>query len=486
VADIDDDAYGLPDALPPLRLPSDAGLARQARAIPLLRELAALAEWLGEDGKPVDDRENLTKDVREDALTAVGVPPERLAVLWKYALTVDWVAVGTADDAGGEGANRAFPGPAAEAWARGAGTAAEGEGPVDEDALDAWASAFTAVLSEAICAAAGDHGEPEGIDVHVPGAAIAMVLFLNRRDGLYREDARALVREVVTGELPPDRAGRAWDDWVSAHGDPAEVLLSQLAEVGAVTLPRTDDATIRFTPLALREMRLQLTNEGVDIPLFTASTGELTASQLIALAEGIAAEEFETEADAWLMAYGPGRSVALLLELATGSGPAERLTAVSVVTRAGAAAEQAWRDHIDVPALRPYAKVALASLALGVMPEAPAVPGGIALLPESVPPEMIPPELRPIPDDLAWLATDVLALVCADEDTDPYQIAAAFSQSVPPGDEANALDRLWRGPHPDAERVLNHLGRFHPDKKLAKEARRAAHKAAGRRSSGGA
>jgi hypothetical protein len=484
VADIDD-AYGLPDALPPLRLPSDAELARQARHIPLLRELAALAGWLGEDGKPVDEHEDLTKDARDDALSVLGTSSERLGVLWKYALTVDWATTGDPDDADGKTPGRAFPGATAEAWARGTGTAGGEDPHADQEALDAWASAFTAVLSEAICAAAGDHGEPEGIDVHVPGAAIAMVLFLNRRDGLYREDARALVREVVTGELSPDRAKQAWNAWVSAHGDPADVLLTQLAEVGAVTLPQTDDGTIRFSPLALREMRLQLTNEGVDIPLFTASTGELTESQLIALAEGIPAEEFETEADAWLMAHGPERSAALLLDLATRAGPAERLTAVSVVTRAGAAAEQAWRDSIDVPALRPYAKVALASLVLGVTPEAPAVPGGIALLPESVPPEMIPPELRPLPDDLAWLATDVLALACADEDTDPQSIAAAFAQSVPPGDEVNALERLWRSPHPDGERVLNHLGRFHPDKQVAKEARRAAHKAAGRRRSGG-
>ena len=475
VADFQD-AFGLPDELPPLRLPSDAELARQARAVPLARDLGALAEWLGEDGKPVDENENLGKDAQGEALTALDVSPERLRVLWKYALSVDWVEIRTTAGTDDEDEYHAFPGETAETWASGTG----GE-PDDADALDAWASAFAAVLSEAICAAAGEPDSPDDIDVHAPGAAMALVLFLSRREGVFREEARALVHDVMTGELPPDRARLAWENWVNAHGNPADTLLSQLAEVGAVTLPPTDDGTIRYTPLALREMRLQLTDEGVDIPLLPATAGELTANQLLALAEGIPTEEFEAEADAWLMAHGPGRSAVLLLDLAAASGPAQRLTAVSVVTRAGEAAEQAWQDNIDVPALRPYAKVALASLAVGAAPEAPTALGGLALLSESVSPDSLPPELRPLPDDLAWLATDVLALACDGEDTVPHEIAVAFARSVPAGEEASVLDMLWRGPHPDAERVLTHLGRFHPDKKIAKEARRAAYKAAGRR-----
>jgi hypothetical protein len=473
VADFQD-AFGLPEELPPLRLPSDAELARQARAVPLTRDLGALAEWLGEDGKPVDEGENLGKDAQGEALTALDVSPERFRVLWKYALSVDWVEIRTA--VGTDDVYRAFPGETAGTWASGSG----GD-PDDADALDAWASAFTAVLSEAICAAAGEPDGPDDIDVHAPGAALALVLFLSRREGVFREEARAIVHDVMTGELPPDHVQRAWENWVSAHGNPADTLLSQLAEVGAVTLPPTDDGTIRYTPLALREMRLQLIDEGVDIPLLPVTTGELTANQLVALAGGIPTEEFEAEADAWLTAQGAERSTVLLLDLAAQSGPAQRLTAVSVVTRAGEAAEQAWRDNIDVPALRPYAKVALASLSLGAAPKAPTTPGGLALLHESVSPDSLPPELRPLPDDLAWLATDVLALACEGEDTRPHEIAVAFAQAVPAGEEASVLDMLWRGSHPDAERVLTHLGRFHPDKKIAKEARRAAYKAAARR-----
>lgn len=430
MADIKD-GYGLPDSLPPLRLPSDADLARQARDVPLVRELAAVTGG-----------------------GTQGIGPDRLRVLRKYAETVGWTSP------------------------------ADGE-QADEEALQAWASAFAAVLSEAICASGSTTtecaDEPDGIDVHAPGAAAAMVLFLTRREGLFRADARELVRNVMTGEHPVPRTARAVEDWAAAHGEPADVLLSELERAGAVTLPATDDGTIRFTPLALREMRNQLADGGVDIPLLPADDRELTASQLLSLAEGLSVEEFEGQADAWLTARGREAAAAELLDLAADADPAGRLTAVSVVTRAGAAAEPAWRDRLDVPALRPYAKVALASLAMGLIPERPGYPGGLALLPDAVPGEGIPPELRPLPEDLAWMTTDVLSLACADEETDPNEITAAFAQAVPSGQEAEALDRIWRGPHPDAERVLLHVGRFHPDKTIAKQARRAAHKAATRR-----
>ncbi|MBO0820428.1 MAG: hypothetical protein J2P26_06210 [Nocardiopsaceae bacterium] len=486
MADIKD-GYGLPDTLPPLRLPSDADLARQAREIRLVRELAALAEWLGQDGIPVDDHETPPKDAWAEALTALGVSPARLRVLWTYALTVGWITVDPPDhrdeggDEGGKADGRAIAGEVAGAWASGD----------DEDILDAWASAFAAVLSEAVSAAAGpdeDSGmregaDPEegGIDIHAPGAALALVLFLSRRAGLFREEARGLVRDVMTGELPPDRAEQAWNDWVSAHGDPADILLGQLAEVGAVTLPPTDDGTIRATPLTLREMRNQLASEGVTIPLLPADAAELTAAQLLSMADGMPPEEFEAEADAWLSAHGPRSSAELLLGLAAESDPASRLTAVSVVARLGQAAEPAWEDNIGVPSLRPYAKVALACMALGITPPSPAAPSGLAPLPESVPPDALPPELRPLPEDMAWMAVDVLSLACADEDTDPRDIAAAFAQAVSAGQEAEVFDTLWRGPHPDTERVLSHLGRFHPDKTIAKQARRAAHQAASHR-----
>ena len=146
--------------------------------------------------------------------------------------------------------------------------------------------------------------------------------------------------------------------------------------------------------------------------------------------------------------------------MAAAADPASRLLAVAVATDLGAAAETAWRDHLGMLELRPYAKVALVQI------------GGLA---EG---DALPPELEPDPDDLAWMATDLLAIVCDDEDTDADEISEAFAEALPPdGDPAAFLDLISRGPHPDALIVLEHIGEYHPDKAIAKEARKVAYKA---------
>ena len=140
------------------------------------------------------------------------------------------------------------------------------------------------------------------------------------------------------------------------------------------------------------------------------------------------------------------------------------MLAVATVTRVGAAAEPAWRDSLDVPEVRGYAKVALATLAGAGEALGEDLPSGLELLPE----------------DLAWVATDMLALACDDEFPDPDELAVSFRDAVPPGQEAALFDAIWRGTHPDAVDVLNHIGRYHPDKQVAKAARTAAHRAASR------
>ena len=58
--------------------------------------------------------------------------------------------------------------------------------------------------------------------------------------------------------------------------------------------------------------------------------------------------------------------------------------------------------------------------------------------------------------------------------------SSAFNEAVPAGGEAALFDAMSRGVHPDAVAVLNHVGKYHPDKRVAKAARTAAHKAASR------
>jgi len=50
----------------------------------------------------------------------------------------------------------------------------------------------------------------------------------------------------------------------------------------------------------------------------------------------------------------------------------------------------------------------------------------------------------------------------------------------PDGNAAAFLDLLSRGPHPDAIDVLEHVSEYHPDKAIAKEAKRVLYKASQR------
>jgi hypothetical protein len=181
---------------------------------------------------------------------------------------------------------------------------------------------------------------------------------------------------------------------------------------------------------------------------------------VVALADSVPEPEFEAEAGAWVKARGADQAARELLAFAAFSGPQPRLVAVNLTRRIGAAAHQAWRDAMQRPELRGYARIALTVLA--------------ADLPEST----LPLVLEPEPDDLTWVATDLLALACGDDDPDPDEIAAQFAEAVPPGQESWIIDQMSRSSHPDVAHVLTVLGRYHPDRRVAKQARRAARAAA--------
>ena len=433
------EAFGLPDELPPLRLPPDAELAVTARAVPLLSELAALASWVGEAGRAVDADAQLSSTDQADARAALDVSAERFGYLWKYAGAVEWIVE---DSEGG----RVTIGETAQDWADG-----------DEGALSAWSATFAAVLTEAMCAAAADATDrPADVDFHVPGASVALLFFMARREGLTLEEVSEVVAETATADLAP-RAARAWDAFARAHGDPAVVLLSQLTELGAVTAPAPVDEAIRLTPLGLREMRFQFTDAGVDVPLLPDSPAEMTAAELVAMAVGVTDDEFEAEFAAWLEARDPQDAAAELLGVGAAGDPADRLLVVALVTELGAAAEPAWRDRLDVLEVRPYAKAALAGLTDA---------------------DRLPADVEPDANDLAWMATDLLAIACDDEDTDADELAEALAETLPPdGDVPAFLDLISNGLHPDALDVLEHIGEYHPDKAIAKEARRVLYKA---------
>jgi hypothetical protein len=113
------------------------------------------------------------------------------------------------------------------------------------------------------------------------------------------------------------------------------------------------------------------------------------------------------------------------------------------------------------PELRGYARIALALLA--------ANQAGVAAV------GTLP---APGPDDLTWLATDFLAVASEPDSLDPDNFAALFARVVPDSQRAWVIGLMSRSSNPDVARFLDLLSTHHPDRKMARDARRAARAAA--------
>jgi hypothetical protein len=459
-ADIDiKEALGLPDVLPPIRLLPLPELAAGARTAPIAGQLAALAEWVGKDGREIDEDGDLTPDGFAEAIAALGVDATDFAFLWEYALGVEWLVFDPDDD------DRVVPGETAADWTSGE----------DERVFAAWSATMAAVLSETLDLYGPDLDEDEDpdeldFDFAGQGMAIAVLLFLARREGLSVEEFAEVLWENAAGGHDEDdeeahaEIAEARAEWESEYGDAARLLLRKLTDTLAVT---ETDELVRLTPLALAALQEQLVEAGVEIPLLPQTAAELSGAELLAMAGGVTDAEFEAEVDGWTAARGPSAAARELLELAATAEPGERMLAVAAVTRIGAAAEPAWRASLAVPQVRAYAKVALAQLT------------GVDA--EGAGPADVPAELEMTPEDLAWVATDLLSLAIDQEFPDPEYLAVSFREAVPAGREGMLFEGMARSDHPDAVYVLTHLGEYHPDKQVAKAARGAAHKAASRR-----
>ena len=445
------EAFGLPDQMAPLRLPAPTELAALARRAPLMAQLRRLAWWLGA-GRAVTEDEELAGGDLAEAAAELGVDVARLQHLWWLAL--DAVLIELDEDE-----THAIPGESAHVWDDG-----------DEDeVLDIWEMVFALVIGDTLDAAASLDPDRSGeLEFSGHGAALAVTLFLARPEGLPVAEVSEVIRVAATDELPPARAEKAWQSWVSAHGDPARLLLDLMAELRAIEIADAGDGPVaRLMPLGLAAVRTQLVQSGVEIPLLP-DTEHLTAAQLIAMADGVSEEEFAAETAAWLSHRTAEPAARELLAVAAASDPASRILAVSVViTELGALAEPAWREALGRIELRGYAKTALATL-----------PGGdpaVASL----------PGLEPDEHDVAWMLTDALAAEGWDDLSDdaghePEALAKRLGEAIPAGQELVVFELMARVPHPEAADVLTVIGRQHPDTKIAKLARKAAYKAASR------
>jgi hypothetical protein len=440
--------FKLPAKLAPIRLPSRDELARLARSAPLMAALEGLARWLGRDGRQVNSDDDLSAADAAAAAQWLGVQPEYLTYLWDYALASEWVDL--TDEPGGD---RTWAVKTAWRWSDGD----------DSGALHVWSVVFAAVLASTLDIAASlDQDTARKLRFEGQGVVAAVTLFLARRSGVSDAELRDLIMGGAIGDRPSPRTRRAWDGWVRRHGDPARWLLRELTALHAVSPPRLKDGIVELTPLALWALRTQFRLDGVEIPVLTSTPAQMTAASLVSVVDGVGAAELEAESGPWIAARGPDRAARELLAFAAFSGPRARLVAVNLVRRMGPAAYRAWRDAIQRPELRGYARIALAVMS--------------AELPQSTAPLV----LDLLPDDLLALATDLLALACGQNDPDPEQVAVQFSEAVPEAAEPWVLDVMSRSSNPDVAKVLTALSKHHPDRRVAKNAKRAARAARSR------
>jgi len=441
--------FRLPSRLPGVRLPADAELAAMARSSPAMAGLDALARWLGRDGRLVSQTDTLSAADAADAAKRLGIRPHYLPFLWEYALTSGWFELVDADD---QNTTWAVIGRTAWRWTDGD----------DLGALRVWATVFATVLATALDVAADeDLSAARKLTFDGQGPALAVMLFLARSTGLTQAQVEDLVRDSAIGEKPTTRTRRAWDAWVRDHGDPAQLLLGELAALHAVHPPRGARDGIMLTPLALWALREQFARDEISVPLLAEPGPRMTAASLVALSGSVSDAEFETDLAVWMRGRDPDRAAREVLAFAAFGGPQDRVDAVRVAGRLGPVALRAWRDAMQRPELRGYARIALTLMAAN-----PAV-GGVGPLPE------------PSPDDMIWLAADFLAVAIDPDSLDSDEFAAQFAKVVPESQQSWVIALMARSANPQVAAFLDLLANYHPDRKVAKDARRAA-RAAGK------
>jgi Plasmid pRiA4b ORF-3-like protein len=420
-----EDAFDLPPVLPPVRLPAEAELAAQARRSGLLADLRALAD-----------------KVREATVQTAAVNP---VLLW-LAEEAELVQRGDEDLAPGEDAG----------WLDDLAD--------DDDALNAWEYAFAAVLDTTLEAA--DDSDPvvaDGLDLEGYSPALVTRLFLSWRDGIRITELADALKDAATADLEAEEAGRQWQEWVDAHGDPLRLLLGQLERLGAVSV--TDDA-VQLKPLGVHAVRSKLERDHLLVPVLPAPD-KMTPGDLVLVWMHGSDDGLQAELASWTDSRGEEQAARELLAFAADGNALTRTATIMIASRLGQAAEPAWREALDRVELRCYAKPQLAKLA-GLDPEGTDTPA----------------ELESERADMAWLIADTFgpfSHVDLGQETLPFDFAELWrgvSGIEKPDEVFEAMARL---DHPDAEAVLTMIGKHASDKTTAKAARRAAYKASTRR-----
>lgn len=475
--------------LPPVRLHSEAELARDALAAPLVARAARLARWAGPDTRIGADGE-LVEEQLPAAAEALGLITDPTAAegltvedalayageAWRVAVDIGLVEV-VDEDAGtvtvGDDLALLTSGSPQEVLAVWLGlleaVLADASVPDVDHLVDVmgedgeaylprldWdveeeADFLDGVLGNLYLLSVGDDG-PAGSAVPLPALASSMVVpddMDELTDDVLEQIADAMMRLDDQFRLLEPIGLVAYqpvdESLMADTGDPAEgVFTGDDADVFRYGM-------VRLTPLGLYGVRTRLLESGFEAP----AVGELADKGADALLDGTAAfpaTAARAETEQWLARREPLAAARELLTAARGGdagAPLRRLSCQQALSLVGAEAEPALREVLDDAELGGLARVWLSEHG------APDVPA-------------------PSEEMVFWLTIDTVAAQLAAEGNSAELIGLVEGLAQQHG---GFFEAAWRVDHPGTADVLEAMGRLHPDKRVAKEARKAAFKA---------
>lgn len=466
--------------LPPVRLHPEAELARDALSTPLLSRAARLARWAGPDTR-VDAGGGLVDEQLPTAAEVLGLSGDDAAAnaseAWRVA--VDTGLVEVVDEEAGTvaaGPDLALltggsPQDVLGVWLGALETvladasvpdlddlvdAMDAGGEVDFSSLDwdpeAEAEFLDGVLANLYVLTASEDGAGEG---PVPLPALAASVIVPRDMG---EPTNDVLEQVSDAMMRLDDQFRMLEPVGLVRYQPVDEALMADIEGAAEEPPAgVDDADVsrygmvRLTPLGLYGLRSRLLEAGIEAP----AVGELADKGADALLDGTATfppAAAQAETEQWLARREPLAAARELLAAARGldaGAPLRRLRCQQALSLVGAEAEPALREVLDDPELGGLARVWLTEAGFTDVP-------------------------APSQDLVFWLTVDtVAAQLAAEGNSDELRGLVQGLAAQHSGFFAAA----WRVEHPATADVLEAMGRLHPDKKVAKEARKAAFKA---------
>ncbi|ALC30559.1 hypothetical protein [Streptomyces sp. CFMR 7] len=480
--------------LPPVRLNSEAELARDALAAPLFVRAVRLARWAGPETR-VGAGGELVEAQLPAAAEHLGLPADEegaayASEAWRLAVDTGLLDV---TDPEGEGEDDDAEGTVTA----GENLALLTTGSPQEilaiwlDGLDAVHADATAPLLDDFADLVGEDGsidfdaldwDPEEETEFLDGVLGNLYLLTLADNGA--GDAPVPLPALAASMIVPDDMGEPTDDILEQVSEAMMRLDDQfrlLEPIGIVEYQPVDEALmaeagdpadtaagadeedvtrygmVRLTPLGLYGIRARMLEAGVAAP----AVGDLADKGADALLDGIAyypEAAARAEIQLWLAGRGADGAVpaaAELLAAARGTdegAPLRRLHCQQALALAGEEAEPAVRAVLDDPELGGLARVWLAEHGATDVP-------------------------APSEAMVFWLAIDTIAAqLDADGELDELQgLVEGLSAQ-----HSGFFDEVWRVDHPATAEVLEAMGRLHSDKKAAKDARKAAFKARSR------